>query len=149
MKLLFKVYNNTDDSFEDIFIDVDNAKKELNGKVIRSNKGGDHYVVYSIINDIQLIEPKESINASVFKIRFLGTQIRIQNLKKFFTYVRETATELKHNTPSDQDVENLSLASLVPSYYDENIIYNSLGETDFMEYYKKFLKEEREYLLFK
>ncbi len=141
MKLSIKKIDS--DEFEDLYVDKDSVINILNKKVLRSSKDDYRYIVYSMIEEITEIEQV----GVVMKIYFKGTQLRLQNFNTITSYVREVSKEHKNK----EDFENnkpISLA-IVINYYDSNIVYNKLTETDFMENYKKFLKDERIHLLFK
>lgn len=134
------------DGFEDLYIDKDSVINVLDKKVIRSSKESNHYIVYSIIEKIIEVEQIDDI----LKIYFKGTQLRLQNYDTITSYVREICKE-KNKIDSEEDSRDV-LTNYLPlslNYYDNIKIYNKLTETDYMENYKKFLKDERIHVLFK
>ena len=136
------------DEFENLYIDKDSVINILDKKVIRSSKEGNHYIVYSIIEKIMGVEQIKGND--ILKIYFKGTQLRLQNYGTLTSYVREISKE-KNKIDSEENSRE-ALNNYLPlslNYYDNIKVYNKLTETDYMENYKKFLKEEREYLLFK
>lgn len=142
------------DGFEDLYIDKDSvinayeALSPLDKKVIRSSKEGNHYIVYSIIEKIMEVEQIKGNN--ILKIYFKGTQLRLQNYDTVTSYVREISKEKNKIDSEENSRMDLSLClSLSLNYYDDIKVYNKLTETDYMENYKKFLKDERIHLLFK
>lgn len=136
------------DRFEDLYIDKDSVINILDKKVIRSSKEGNHYIVYSIIEKIMWVEQIKGND--ILKIYFKGTQLRLQNYGTITSYVREISKE-KNKIDSEENSREV-LDNYLPlslNYYDNIKVYNKLTETDYMENYKKFLKDERIHLLFK
>ena len=136
------------DEFEDLYIDKDSVINILDKKVIRSSKEGNHYIVYSIIEKIIWVEQIKGND--VLKIYFKGTQLRLQNYDTLTSYVREISKEKNKIDSEENSREELNnYLPLSLNYYDDIKVYNKLTETDYMENYKKFLKDERIHLLFK
>lgn len=136
------------DGFEDLYIDKDSVISILDKKVIRSSKEGNHYIVYSIIEKIMGVEQIKGND--ILKIYFKGTQLRLQNYDTLTSYVREISKERNKIDSEENSGEVLNnYLPLSLNYYDNIKVYNKLTETDYMENYKKFLKDERIHLLFK